>query len=155
MQRSALPQLTSRQRQLALGVIMAIALLLCLLQTPSLAQSSGLEARVNRLESANSSLRARIGQLESQIGRVGRSAAAAPTAPAAPAANTTGLAEDPTFRRLATLVVELRDRIAALEGQASDRIPVLQPSSPSPFSQKGRRGDGFKVPLPLWERDLG
>ena len=122
MQRSALPQLTSRQRQLALGVIMAIALLLCLLQTPSLAQSSGLEARVNRLESANSSLRARIGQLESQINRVSRSAAAAPTA-SAPAANppTTGLAEDPTFRRLATLVVELRDRIAALEGQASDR----------------------------------
>jgi len=122
MQRSALPQLTARQRQLALGVIMAIALLFCLLQTPSLAQSSGLEARVNRLESENSSLRARVGQLESQIGRVGRSAAAAPTAPA-PAANppTTGLAEDPTFRRLATLVVELRDRIAALEGQASDR----------------------------------
>jgi len=122
MQRSALPQLTSRQRQLALGVIMAIALVLCLLQTPSLAQSSGLEARVNRLESANSSLRARIGQLESQINRVSRSAAAAPTAPA-PAANppATGLAEDPTFRRLATLVVELRDRIAALEGQASDR----------------------------------
>jgi len=123
MQRSALPQLTSRQRQLALGVIMAIALVLCLLQTPSLAQSSGLEARVNRLESANSSLRARIGQLESQINRVSRSAAAAPTAPAPAAANppTTGLAEDPTFRRLATLVVELRDRIAALEGQASDR----------------------------------
>ena len=125
MQRSALPQLTARQRQLALGVIMAIALVLflCLLQTPSLAQSSGLEARVNRIESENSSLRARVGQLESQIGRVGRSAAAAPTAPAPAAANppTTGLAEDPTFRRLATLVVELRDRIAALEGQASDR----------------------------------
>jgi len=78
---------------------------------------------VNRIESENSSLRARVGQLESQIGRVGRSAAAAPTAPAPAAANppTTGLAEDPTFRRLATLVVELRDRIAALEGQASDR----------------------------------
>ncbi len=122
MQRSALPQLTSRQRQLALGVMVAIALLLCLLQTPTLAQSSGLEARVNRLESENSSLRARVGQLESQIGRVGRSAAAAPTAPA-PAANPaiTGLADDPTFRRLATLVVELRDRVAVLEGQVSDR----------------------------------
>jgi hypothetical protein len=29
------------------------------------------------------------------------------------------------------------------------------PSSPSPFSQNGRRGAGFKVPLPPWERDLG
>jgi hypothetical protein len=29
------------------------------------------------------------------------------------------------------------------------------PSSPSPFSQFGRRGAGFKVPLLLWERDLG
>jgi len=24
-----------------------------------------------------------------------------------------------------------------------------------PFSQNGRRGAGFKVTLPLWERDLG
>jgi len=29
------------------------------------------------------------------------------------------------------------------------------PSSPNPFSQNGRRGAGVKVPLPLWERDLG
>jgi hypothetical protein len=29
------------------------------------------------------------------------------------------------------------------------------PSSPSPFSQNGRRGANLKVPLPLWERDLG
>jgi hypothetical protein len=29
------------------------------------------------------------------------------------------------------------------------------PSSPNPFSQNRRRGTGFKVPLPLWERDLG
>jgi hypothetical protein len=27
--------------------------------------------------------------------------------------------------------------------------------SPNPFSQKERRGNGFKVPLPFWERDLG
>ena len=29
------------------------------------------------------------------------------------------------------------------------------PSSPSPFSQGGRRGAGLEVPLPPWERDLG
>ncbi|MEM8641768.1 MAG: response regulator [Cyanobacteria bacterium P01_G01_bin.54] len=34
-------------------------------------------------------------------------------------------------------------------------IQTASPSSPSPFSQKGRRGAGFKVPLPAWERDLG
>jgi hypothetical protein len=32
---------------------------------------------------------------------------------------------------------------------------VSFPLSPNPFSQKGRRGTGFKVPLPPWERDLG
>lgn len=123
MQRLVMPHLTSRQRQVALGVIVAIALLLSLLQAPTLAQSSGLEARVARLESANSSLRAQVSQLQSQIGRVGRSAggptASVPSGIANP--STSALADDPAFRRLATLVIELRDRIAALEAQAGSR----------------------------------
>ena len=32
---------------------------------------------------------------------------------------------------------------------------VLRTASNGPTSQNGRRGAGFKVPLPLWERDLG
>lgn len=120
MKRLIMPQLRVWRRQLALGVIVAIALLLSLLQAPTFAQSSGLDARVNRLESENSSLRSRIGRLESQIDRVSRGAGVSvPTAPPLDSdPRTTALAEDPTFRRLATLVIELRDRIEVLETSA-------------------------------------
>jgi len=120
MKRLIMPQLTFRRQQLALSVIVAIALLLSLLQSPTFAQSSGLDARVSRLESANSSLRSQISRLESQIDRVSRAAGVSvPTAPPlASDPRTTALAEDPTFRRLATLVIELRDRIEALETAA-------------------------------------
>lgn len=117
MKRLIMPQLTFRRWRSPFGVIVAIALLLSLLQSPTIAQSSGLDARVSRLESANSSLRSQISRLESQIDRVSRAAGVpVPTAPPlASDSRTTALAEDPTFRRLATLVIELRDRIAALE----------------------------------------
>lgn len=120
MKRLIMPQLTFRQRRLVLGVIGAIALLLCLLQSPSIAQSIGSDARISRLESENSSLRSRISRLESQVDRVSRAAGVAPTASlaapqATPNTRTTALAEDPTFQRLATLVIELGDRIEALE----------------------------------------
>lgn len=118
MQRLVPLQLTFRRRQLALGVIVAIALLLSLLQSPAIAQFSGLEARVSRLESSNSSLRSQISRLESQLDRVSRAAGVSvPTAPplASDPSTPTALADDPTFRRLATLVIELRDRIEALE----------------------------------------
>ena len=119
MKRLVILQCMVRRRQLALGVIVAIALVLSLLQSPTFAQSSGLDARVSRLESANSSLRSQISRLESQIDRVSRAAGVSvPTAPPLGSdPRTTALAEDPTFRRLATLVIELRDRIAVLEGQ--------------------------------------
>lgn len=110
-------QLRVWRRQLALGVMVAIALLLSLLQSPTVAQSSGLDARVSRLESANSSLRSQMSRLESQIDRVSRGAgvSASTAPPLASDPRPTALAEDPAFRRLATLVIELRDRIAALE----------------------------------------
>ena len=45
------------------------------------------------------------------------------------------------------------DAIAATRARPS--FASWWPSSPSPFSQKRRRGVEFKVPLPFWERDLG
>ncbi|MBW4652403.1 MAG: hypothetical protein KME20_05055 [Kaiparowitsia implicata GSE-PSE-MK54-09C] len=97
---------------LLLGVLLPLA-------SPSVAQSPGLDSRVFRLESQSTQLRARIGQLETQVVRLSR--ATGTPAPTRPPAGTPGdesaLAEDPAFRRLATLVIELRDRIEVLESQ--------------------------------------
>jgi chaperonin cofactor prefoldin len=88
----------------------------------TLAQSPAfLESRVNRLETENAQLRAQMYQIQSQLNQLsGR-----PTPPK-PAPNPTSsrtrrqtLSSDPMFDRLATLVIELKERVQSLEAQVA------------------------------------
>lgn len=89
--------------------------------------SSGIESRLVRLESANLQLRSQISRLESQLNQVqGRTSSRPnlstpvrpPTSPTVPyRGSTSTLSSDPMFQRLATLVIELKERVQALEAK--------------------------------------
>ncbi len=101
--------------------VLALMLLLSVFQGAVPAQSvSQLDARVSRLESENSVLRSQLSQLASQISRGDRGSgvSVAPPRVSSPPASNSVLASDPMFNRLATLVIELRERIIALENRA-------------------------------------
>jgi hypothetical protein len=88
-----------------------------------LAQSTTqLESRVSRLESENTTLRSQVSQLQTSVARLGRSSGVELTQPivlnSAPAIGS-GLADDPVFKRLATLVIELKERVVAVEDRLS------------------------------------
>lgn len=86
------------------------------------AQSLGsLKARVSRLESQNYRLRSRLNRLESQLKRVNSSNSLEggeqirlPSSPPAPSI------QDPMFDRLAILVIELKERMNALEARMDE-----------------------------------
>lgn len=88
-----------------------------------------LSSRISRLESENNALRSRLSHLESQVSRVSAdigldytdSSQGEILAPEAPRSS------DPMFDRLATLAIELKERIVALEEQVADlqtRMPL-------------------------------
>jgi len=92
-----------------------------------MAQSlSSLQSRIFRLESENAQLRSRFSRLEGELSRLGgrlpsptpRSNIPAPVVP--PRANQQVSSSDPMFQRLATLVIELKERINALEEQVAE-----------------------------------
>ena len=97
----------------------------------TLAQSTSyLESRISRLESDNFQLRSQIDRLESQISQLSRSSdfprrqTTRPTAtppPPSPPARTTRqrTSQDPMFQNLANLVIELKERVQALEKQVA------------------------------------
>ncbi len=107
-------------------VVLALTLFLILgWQTFTLAQSNTafLSSRVSRLESENSALRSRISRLESDIARISSSIGlnynySTPSESGDPLPSTAS--SDPMFDRLATLAIELRDRIIVLENQVAD-----------------------------------
>jgi outer membrane murein-binding lipoprotein Lpp len=106
---------------------LALIIALVILSGGTLAQSSSaLESRVSRLEVDNYQLRSQISRLESQLSELsGRSASQtpSPTRPAPPAPrspNRQVLSSDPMFNRLATLVIELKERVQALEAQVAE-----------------------------------
>lgn len=97
----------------------AIALLLSA-SSPGWAQSDfNLASRVARIELDVSQLRSQLSQLAAQQNRPSPPRPPGRSTPA-PRPGDTPLAEDPTFRRLATLVIELRDRIATLEAEVAE-----------------------------------
>ena len=115
----------------SLGVPILILLLWCSWQIATPAQSTNqLESRLSRIELENTTLRSRVGQLESQVSRLSSNAGIDfPQPPAdrsTPAASP--LANDPTFKRLATLVIELKERIVAVENQVTAIAPSSSPS---------------------------
>lgn len=118
-------KLLSQARQL-LGLLM-LTLMLALgwqylssaqpSSVPLIAQSTTqLESRVSRLESENSTLRSQINQLQTSIARLGRNSGVETAPPVISSAPTgSSLADDPMFKRLATLVIELKERVVAVE----------------------------------------
>lgn len=92
------------------------------------AQSTGqLESRLSRIELENATLRSRVNQLESQVSRLSSSAGIDFSSQPAPAdraiPSISPLADDPTFKRLATLVIELKERVVAVENQVNAIAP--------------------------------
>jgi outer membrane murein-binding lipoprotein Lpp len=83
------------------------------------AQSLGsLNSRVSRLESENAHLRGRITRLENQLRNVGRTKPSGGTEQLTlPPSSPSPSIDDPMFDRLATLVIELKERMNALENR--------------------------------------
>ncbi len=116
------------KRLQSLSWMIIIPLLIILLwQSAAPAQTSRLDSRVARLENENSQLRSRIGRLETQISRLGRGAGLTAPAPL-PEVRTSDLANDPMFERLATLVIETRERVSALEERLAGIEARLPPT---------------------------
>lgn len=89
-----------------------------------------LSSRVSRLETENSSLRSRISNLENRVAQLSSNAGIAYSDPVdveiAPSAP---LSSDPMFDRLATLAIELKERIVALEEQVADLQTRVLPAA--------------------------
>lgn len=113
-----------------IGVIcLAFVLGLALLPSITLAQSTGLELRLSRLESENFQLRSQINQIQSQVSRLSQSqpqrGLTIPPAPAPVPSITPRRQRHPTetnqiVDRLATLAIELKERVNRLEAQVAE-----------------------------------
>ena len=89
-----------------------------LVSAPASSQSG---SRVNSLELDIRGIQSRLSRIESQLNRSG----GGPTPAASPPSNNTGryrqgLSGDPMFDRLATLAIELRERINQLDTRVSN-----------------------------------
>lgn len=95
--------------------------------------ASGLSSRLSRLEAENFQLRLQLNQLESQVNsfsRVGpqrtRIQPSRPAITVAPPPPKGQAAAESQFDRLATLVIELKERIVKLEAQVSQLESQVQ-----------------------------
>lgn len=131
--KTTMPHFSKLFKPLLIMVIVVILIFGWQMASPA-DDTSFLSSRVSRLESENSVLRSRLARLESQIARLnaetGIAYTEAPTdAPIAGTPTTEGpLSSDPMFDRLATLAIELKERIVALEEQVADlqaRVPPV------------------------------
>jgi cell division protein FtsB len=102
------------------GVLILLLWLSWQVATPA-QTTTQLESRLSRIEFENTTLRAAINQLEAQVARLSSDAGIAytPREPARSPAAPSALADDPTFKRLATLVIELKERVVAVEQQVA------------------------------------
>jgi BMFP domain-containing protein YqiC len=83
------------------------------------AQYSNLDVRLSRIEAENSQLRSRISQLERAVSRGGSISRAPQRSPNAEIIEGP-VSSDPMFDRLATLFIELRERVDTLEAQVAE-----------------------------------
>lgn len=99
--------------------------------------SPGIDSRIVRLEAEIFQLRSQINRIESQLNQSQRRTPSRPnlstpvhppTSPSVPyRGSTSALSSDPMFQKLATLVIELKERIQALEAKISpSRSPRKQ-----------------------------
>jgi hypothetical protein len=115
-------------KPLTMGVIILLLWFSWQVITPA-QSTTQLESRISRIELENTTLRSQINQLEAQVARLSASAGidfsrSAPTESSSPAVS--ALADDPTFKRLATLVIELKERVVAVENQIAEVVPSPQ-----------------------------
>lgn len=119
-----------------MGCLVAIALFFWLPQLGD-AQTGRLESRVSRLEAQNVRLRNRLDRLEAALARVDRSQGGLAPPPPAPDLDPTR-PQDPSldamFDNLATLAIELKERIQVLEAEV-DELQSRLPRGASAVSQ--------------------
>lgn len=113
------------------GIIcLALILGFVLLPRLTLAQAPGLlESRMARIEAENFQLRSQVSRIESQLAQLsGRPLSSpqkpSPNSPAPQISSRTNRRQvsssDPMFERLATLVIELKERVQSLESQVAE-----------------------------------
>lgn len=119
-----------------LCVILIFALVIIPVQVKAQV-SAGIDSRIVRLEAEIFQLRSQINRIESQLNQSQSRTPSRPnlstpvrppTSPTVPyRGSTSALSSDPMFQRLATLVIELKERIQALEAKSSpSRSPRKQ-----------------------------
>ncbi|MEM9906509.1 MAG: hypothetical protein AAF921_15940 [Cyanobacteria bacterium P01_D01_bin.44] len=101
---------------------LALALLLSLWLRP-VGASSLLTSRVNQLEFRVRSLQSQVGRIQAQLPRPGGSTGGSRPAPVELPPDLGDPSLDQQFDNLATLVIELRDRIEVLEAQVLETSP--------------------------------
>ncbi len=125
MKRAAIAKISQLFKKIAvlcLALLVAAIVLQMVAPSPALSQT---DSRVSRLESEVYSLRSQLSRLESQVyqlnnrsqsptSRDSRSPISPEPDPVRPAKPT-----DPMFQRLATIVIELQERITAVEKRLS------------------------------------
>lgn len=115
--------------RLIVGGALVLLFFLALQSITPAQDDSFLSSRINRLESENSALRSRINRLETQVSRLNADVGIGYAEPIQEDLSATGtLSSDPMFDRLATLAIELKERINVLEAQVAD----LQARFPAP-----------------------
>lgn len=101
--------------------LFCLSLILVVVIMPPLTLAQGtsyLESRLSRLEAENYQMRSLITQLDAQVDALQQSGASR-RSPTVPSITRTTPSSDPMFDRLATLVVELKQRINKLEAQVA------------------------------------
>lgn len=99
-------------------MLLVVAVILLLWQTATPAQLSQSDLRVSRLESELLSLRNRMSQLEAAIGRTSPPASSGTlSAPSLPSPAVDAYPTPAMFDRLATLVIELRERVNTIDAR--------------------------------------
>lgn len=107
------------------GLVLILLLTVLSGCTSAQATSDMFESRISRLEVDNYQWRSQLNQIQSQLNAISQSqnriAQGNRTAPPSfPQGNKPRLSNDPMFDRLATLVIELKQRISKLEVQVTD-----------------------------------
>lgn len=128
---------TANVKRLLRGLSILVLGMLLALGWQSIARAQSLvslESRLSRLESNQITLNARVSQIESAIGRIGRSTGidlppprpqSQPRSQIVTGGVPSAITSDPAFERLANLVIDLGERVAAVE----QRVNALQPRS--------------------------
>lgn len=108
------------------GFCLALTLLLSLWLRP-VGASSLLVSRVNQLEFRLRSLQSQVSQIQAQLPRPGGGTGGRRPAPVVSSPDLSDPSLDQQFDNLATLVIELRDRIEVLEAQVLEPQPQQTP----------------------------